>query len=942
MPDHPFDVFISYARADARDFAGRLAESLRGHGITAWLDTAEIEGGAEWLQRLETALAVCRVVIAVRTPGGRQSSWVRRERLYALNWGKPIIPVLRLDTEDDLELIDRQPVDFRHSFEQALPQLLKEIQRLSNGHPPGTKDRRTLELAYLGRILLEHSIWRDLYTPMAGVAQLRKARPRADKPQMVTAPNPIGQVFREKVREQFHHDDLVATEQREYDDILPAVEDMRQLVVLGDPGSGKTTTLWRVAVEYAEQARDDPAKPLPVFVRLGEIKPDQTLDGYIIGLLGELGTYYHTLLEEKRLVLLLDGLNELPTQNRAELAGQVRELVQRCQQAGMTAAVTCRELDYVETLNVNVPQQARIAPLDVFRIRQFVNGYIKEPPGAGDTLFWQLAGGSAVQEAWAKWQEAGATFDLFWTAEEVPRDEPNVYERTNDALDRAWREAVHGDRSMITLARNPYMLYMMTQVFTEEGEIPQNRGALFRLFVDFLLLERERLAEADADNLKTRLTNLAYVMQAEGEAGTSVDRDDALGYLIDEGSLYQAQSANILSGTDEIRFTHQLLQEFFAAHKMDVEMLAGTPASDFWPPETWWEPTGWEETAILLAGLYSDDCTPVLDWLGDANPELAARCALESGAHVPEETLARWGERWQPRLTDLKRDPQPQARAAIGRGVGRLKLDHRPGVGLRPDGVPDIDWVKIPAGKFIIGSDKARDPQAEGNEMPQQSFYLDTFHISRYPVTYAQYAVFVNDDGYANPAYWTESGWAWKEERREPALWHNPQWHIANHPVVGVTWYEAYAFTQWLSAKLGTAVTLPSEAQWERAARGTDGRIYPYGNTFDAGKGNTDETGIGRTSAVGIFPQGASPDGVLDMSGNVWEWCLTKWGWKYADGIEAMDNDPAGTETRVLRGGAFNFDPYRARCAYRRYHSPPHIGYANYGFRVVCARPPSR
>jgi GTPase SAR1 family protein len=502
MPDHPFDVFISYARADARDFAGRLAESLRHHGVNAWLDTAEIEGGAEWLQRLETALAVCRVVIAVRTPGGRQSSWVRRERLYALNKGKPIIPVLRLDTEDDLELIDRQPVDFRHSFEQALLQLLKEIQRLSNGHAPDTKDRRTLELAYLGRILLEHSIWRDLYTPMAGVAQLRKARPRADKPQMVTAPNPIGQVFREKVREQFHHDDLVATEQREYDDILPAVEDMRQLVVLGDPGSGKTTTLWRIAVEYAEQARDNPTKPLPVFVRLGEIKPDQTLDGYIIGLLGELGPYYHTLLEEKRLVLLLDGLNELPTQNRAELAGQVRELVQRCQQAGMTAAVTCRELDYVAALNVDIPQQVRITPLDPPRIWQFVTGYIKEPAGTGDTLFWDLAGETAHQYWRDFLEEVGDLFETFWLADVLPAGKRwGLGTRRWDA----WLKERTHPLSMLTLVRNPYMLYMMTQVFTEEGAIPQNRGKLFELFVDFLLLDREKLDEPAAGALKDNL-----------------------------------------------------------------------------------------------------------------------------------------------------------------------------------------------------------------------------------------------------------------------------------------------------------------------------------------------------------------------------------------------------------------------------------------------------
>ena len=143
-----------------------------------------------------------------------------------------------------------------------------------------------------------------------------------------------------------------------------------------------------------------------------------------------------------------------------------------------------------------------------------------------------------------------------------------------------------------------------------------------------------------------------------------------------------------------------------------------------------------------------------------------------------------------------------------------------------------------------------------------------------------------------------------------------------------MSWYQAVAFCRWLSAQLGYTVTLPTEQQWEKAARGTDGRLYPYEGEFDAAKGNTRETGIGQTSAVGLFPDGASPYGVLDLSGNVLEWCLNQ----YDDPTQtAVD---ASGKSRVVRGGSWDDNRDFARAVFR-YGLNPDFRYGYFGFRVV-------
>jgi formylglycine-generating enzyme required for sulfatase activity len=151
---------------------------------------------------------------------------------------------------------------------------------------------------------------------------------------------------------------------------------------------------------------------------------------------------------------------------------------------------------------------------------------------------------------------------------------------------------------------------------------------------------------------------------------------------------------------------------------------------------------------------------------------------------------------------------------------------------------------------------------------------------------------------------------------------------------VGVSWYEAVAFCRWLSEKLNFRVDLPTEAQWERAARHTDGRIFTWGNDFDASRCNMGETGIGSTSAVGIFPNDRAECGAMDLCGIVWEWYRTVYLENYEGYQKKVSDDLEGEAARVLRGGAFYLSRVYVRSAYRNWLSPYFRNWYA-GFRVV-------
>ncbi|MBN2303897.1 MAG: SUMF1/EgtB/PvdO family nonheme iron enzyme, partial [Anaerolineae bacterium] len=220
----------------------------------------------------------------------------------------------------------------------------------------------------------------------------------------------------------------------------------------------------------------------------------------------------------------------------------------------------------------------------------------------------------------------------------------------------------------------------------------------------------------------------------------------------------------------------------------------------------------------------------------------------------------------------------------------------------RPSTVPprptrllfEPDTVEIPAGPFLAGEDKAE-------------VGLPAFAIGHHPVKVIEFRAFVQSGGYSTPQFWTKAGWNWKEGtlRREPDYWGDGIWTDNEWlPVVGISWYEAYAYCRWLADKTGWTYRLPTTLEWEKAARGTDGRLYPWGNIPKAGLCNTYSAGIGHTTQTGAYsPGGDSPYGLTDMIGNVAEWCSTKW---RKNSVLPPNDDPEGPAVRVLCGGSWS------------------------------------
>ena len=317
---------------------------------------------------------------------------------------------------------------------------------------------------------------------------------------------------------------------------------------------------------------------------------------------------------------------------------------------------------------------------------------------------------------------------------------------------------------------------------------------------------------------------------------------------------------------------------------------------------------------------------------------------LQRHANEIADEIARIEAARHPGVGAAREPPLPPPETETAPRPAVIETAPRPAVGARRDAplpyLPTL--IPIPAGPFLMGSSNA-DTQADANEKPQHSLILPDYWIGKTPVTNAQFRPFVEGDGYRNRQYWTQAGWQWREQEKnvKPGYWDDKQWNGADYPLVGVSWFEAVAYCRWLSAQTSHEFRLPNEAEWEKAARGTDGRIWPWGNTWEVGRCNSKEAGIGKTTPVGQYPNGASPYGVLDMAGNVWEWCATKWGKPYPYQIEDEWQDAYLEQdvSRIWRGGSWYFEQKLVRGASRNDYVIARYRFNFMGLRVASRSP---
>lgn len=277
---------------------------------------------------------------------------------------------------------------------------------------------------------------------------------------------------------------------------------------------------------------------------------------------------------------------------------------------------------------------------------------------------------------------------------------------------------------------------------------------------------------------------------------------------------------------------------------------------------------------------------------------------------------------------------------------GEGKADIRREGDLYVAGIDGARMVAIPEGPFLMGSD-VKDIFAAEDTLPSRQVWLSTYLIDLFPVTNRQFSLFIDDGGYHAAAHWDPRGWAWREAEgiTRPISLQTEGFDGEDQPVSGVSWYEAQAYARWAGR------LLPTEAQWEKAARGTDGRRHPWGDPLPhAGLCNFDHR-VGRTTPAGSYPDGKSPFGCEDMVGNVNNWCRDwYWGEIYRQWEAGeIDRDPCVDDEMATdlagsldlhkcdRGGGFA-TPFQylevLRCASRLHWPPDHREIWN-GFRTV-------
>ena len=782
-------------------------------------------------------------------------------------------------------------------------------------------DHATLLRCYLQSVVEEYQNWQHLYVELEGqTTEIPESEERVHLPDFIE-PFYVEHIKKASGQpQQVRLESLSELVDKEYD-----------VMLLGEPGSGKTTALKRIALKVAEETLQSEVSErrlsspagrietkrtgeviraglvlggesegrIPILLSLSSLRQDD-VEGWMRQGCESLEPYIDGYLQAGKCIFLWDALNEMPFLSKEEYNAKLNALTQFMADYPDNRFIwSCRRLDY----RANLPlHQVEILPLDDEKIRAFFHNLSK----SGET----------------------------------------------EACDALLKELETREGGFGELFRRPLMLELLCVVYYQarrayqDEAIPQSPGKLFAEFVDKLMRREQRgepLPKISPKVQQDALGQLAFAMMdivqpsedVKARSGTTVPIDIAKSHLpetctdaehysvsIDPDELLDvAVGENIiefLSNRSQLRFWHQSLQEYFAALELQKRLDAGEDLTRILQPPCWYEheapafirtneleplpppdSTGWEETLIMLAGIH-----PAVDELIccvlPQNPILAGRC-LDEG--LDDKTLTRLeGIKADvvDALVETVENPKVALRVQLAAGymLGRLG-------DLRIPDPKDIEaMIEIPQGEFLRGC-REEDKDTYEDEKPQRAIFLDAYRIDKYPVTNAQYRKFIEATGH-----------------REPASWHDKEFNQPNQPVVRVYWYDAMAYAEW------TEKRLPTEAEWEKAARGgLEGKKFPWGDEEPDEKMANYDFYVGKTSPVGSYPPNGY--GLYDMAGNVWEWCLDEYQadfYKTSPGenplaggklLELLANYKEIKSSRVLRGGSWNYYPTYLRVACR-------------------------
>lgn len=761
--------------------------------------------------------------------------------------------------------------------------------------------------------------------------------------------------------------------------VTEAIAESYRLVLLGEPGSGKSTGLRYLALTLAEAGVDssvnlanrltgwkhlgDHGRVVPILLPLlplarrlaaqpGRAAGADDLWNYIADHLEANGRHaglaaaIHDELEQGHILLLLDGLDEVAgADSRRQVVDAVRAFAEQYTHCRMVVACRVRAYEGDQNVRWRLPRwpTATLADWSIGQMEFFV----------------------------AAWYAAAATASALVT-------------EVRDARIQALQRAILARADLQRLGIRPLLLTIMALVHLNDGRLPEDRVTLYSRCIDILLAQWEvrgkdetvygtlmefiDMPEATVRSLRTVLEEAAFVAHEASSSGNlgrlgratlrELVADDLrqrghsapwsaaerfLEYTDVRAGLLQASEAG-----DSYVFPHQTFQEYLAGVKLVsgigvVERIMERRHDDRW------------RLPILLgiadhvSGNKLELPYLLLHKLLATKGKLVAEAqrdlllAAEIGDDVGWDRLERGESAFVELRTNLAQalaqvvegTTLPAAeRVRAGSYLGQIG-DPRPGVCTFPPAM-----VQITTGTFLIGESPAM--QLMGDEVNEQPLTLSDYAIARYPVTNAQYALFMADDGYnAKQPWWDTAGHAWLRKARDvaPRDWDNERFGKArpNHPVVNVSWYEAMAFCRWLTQTLidGYAYSLPTEAEWEYAARGNQRRPYPWGpEDPDDERANFNNRYEG-TTAAGCFRGGGTPEGLLDMAGNVWEWTRSvhqAYPYDSDDGRESPDN--LAQKRLTLRGGSWVGRSITLRASCRNYGTPD-FHYNDVGFRLA-------